>query len=39
MLEQDRLYFSKYAIDPEIDISFDNYEINEQVLQLSVLAR
>ena len=27
MLEQDRLYLSKYAIDPEIDINFDSYEI------------
>ena len=27
MLERDRLYLSKYAIDPEIDINFDAYEI------------
>ncbi len=27
MLEQDRLYLSKYAIDPEIDIHFDSYDI------------
>jgi hypothetical protein len=27
MLERDRLYLSKYTIDPEIDIKFDSYEI------------
>ena len=27
MLERDRLYLSKHAIDPEIDINFDSYEI------------
>jgi hypothetical protein len=27
MLERDRLYLSKYAIDPEIDINIDSYEI------------
>ena len=27
MLERDRLYLSKYAIDPEIDNSFDSDEI------------
>lgn len=27
MLERDRLYLSKYAIDPEIETSFDSYEI------------
>ena len=27
MLEQDRLYLSKYAIDPEININFDTYGI------------
>ena len=27
MLERDRLYLSKHAIDPEIDIIFDSYEI------------
>jgi hypothetical protein len=27
MLEQDRKYLSKYAIDPEIGMNFDNYEI------------
>ena len=27
MLERDRLYLSKYAIDPENDINFDSYEI------------
>ena len=27
MLERDRLYLSKYAIDPEININFDSYEI------------
>ena len=28
MLEQDRLYLSKYAIDPEID-NFESYEMPE----------
>ena len=27
MLEQDRKYLSKYAIDPEISMNFDSYEI------------
>ena len=27
MFEQDRIYLSRYAIDPEIDINFDSYEI------------
>ena len=26
MLERDRLFLSKYAIDPEIENSFDSYE-------------
>jgi len=26
MLERDRLFLSKYAIDPEIDNNFDSYE-------------
>ena len=29
MLERDRLYLSKYAIDPEIDFIFDSYEISD----------
>jgi len=27
MIEQDKFYLSKYAVDPEIDINFDGYEI------------
>ena len=27
MLERDRFYLSKYAIDPEIETNFDSYEI------------
>ena len=27
MLERDRFYLSKYAIDPEINNNFDSYEI------------
>jgi hypothetical protein len=29
MLERDKLYFAKYAIDPEIDDELDSYEIPE----------
>lgn len=29
MLERDRLYLSKYTIDPEIDFNFDSYEISD----------
>ena len=26
MLEKDRLYLEKFAIDPEVDIDFDSYD-------------
>ena len=36
MLERDRLYLSKYAIDPEIDNSFDSDEILDYDFRMDV---
>ncbi|MGD8290152.1 MAG: hypothetical protein PVF37_00510 [Desulfobacterales bacterium] len=36
MLEQDRKYLSKYAIDPEIGMNFDSYEIPDFPFEMDI---